>query len=170
MTRIQLFLFGAVLIMANHLCAGETSWHIKVNNNPLIINTQLLDLRNDTLFVEQYNRILAIPVDSVKYMKLEKGSVMGVGTVFGVMIGGAIGNGIAKAAEVPNDVMSFDGIFRIVGVSLGLVAGGIVGYLVDRAANADEFYILAPKTLPERIDILQPLIEREQNKNAILSK
>ena len=95
---------------------------------------------------------------------------MGVGTVFGVMIGGVIGSGIAEAAGKPQAEFDTSGLIKFITIPVGLVAGGIVGYLVDRAANADEYYILAPKTLPERIDILQPLIEREQNKNAILSK
>ncbi len=143
-----------ILLISDNLSGQVQKWDIVSLSNQSYNDVILHDLKYDTIYVKVYGDIFAIPIDSIYYLKREKPSLSAAGVIFSMTVGGIIGYEVAKKKSQ---------FYYGYHVMVGMLSGGIVGFLLGEAIGADEYCYLRSKSHEEKVRELRKLMERHKN-------
>ena len=162
------FLLFLFIFFANFslLISQEQIWDIYTFDNQPYSNVVLDTLNNDTLYLKTMGNKYEISLESIKIMKRKRESKAKIGTLAGMVIGGTLMNLYSRKttenqSEFPIDLSDFS-----IGINtgLGVIGGGLIGYLVGAGLGTDEYYNFSNISLEKKKKIIEHIITRNLQK------
>lgn len=153
--KIILFGIATFTLISGHLFGQVEKWDIVTFTDQPYNEVILHDVSNDTLYVKAYGKVFSVSIDSIYYLKRDKSSLGGAGIIFGMTIGGITAYEISRRSSAP---------YHGFNVFLGVIGGGIAGFVVGEALGADEYCYLRSKSHQEKVKLLSELIGRNKNR------
>jgi hypothetical protein len=151
-------IFLSLPMMVMGLKASEDDWQIIPANRDTIAAVSLIELRGDSLRIDNAGLTQWIHVDSIAEIKLAGRSKFRLGAVLGFVGGGVIGGVIGHGAD--QETRLFSGLPTAAGIMIGGAAGFALGGLIGSLAGQDEVYCLSQENINTKRRTIRWLLSR----------
>ncbi len=158
----KFWLFFILLVNVNLLSGQKQIWDIFTVEDQPYSSVVLSAIENDTLIVKGTGNEYKIAINSIKILKRERKSKTGISALAGIVSGGVLMYFLGKKKAEEQSKFPIDLSDLSVGFStgLGMIGGGLTGYIVGTGLSADEVYDFSKRSSEKRRKILEHIIAR----------
>ncbi|MCK5078245.1 MAG: hypothetical protein KAR38_17820 [Calditrichia bacterium] len=152
-----LFITLIFIIITQITLAEKQIFELMAYDDQLYKNVVLDHFENDTLYVKAFGNIYPVPIDSVKYIKIEKKAHAGKGILFGMIAGGLLIG--STTGDNKGDFKGLQEMFDRISITFGVLGGGLIGALIGSGMGHDVKYNFTTKTLEKKRELIIKLMK-----------
>ena len=152
-----LFIALIFIIITQIVSAEKQIFELMAYDDQPYKNVVLDHFENDTLYVKAFGNIYPVPIDSLKYIKIEKNAHTGKGMLLGMLAGGLLIK--STTGNNKGDFKSIQEMFDAISVTFGVLGGGLIGALIGSGMGHDVKYNFTTKTLEEKRKLIIRLMK-----------